>query len=702
MRRSIHCLAIGWILLVTHGAVGQQGVSSLRFAEDQRFRHVFNVGRDCIQDKEWKQACEALQAILSEKNHPLVRVFERDPADPKKEVARWVGIKHEANHLLGSMPAEGLEVYEEMYGKQAKEQLDAAQKKNDDAMIFDVAQRFRHTKAGKAAFEIVLKKRPELKANAAVEVKEWRSWRGNATNSAQTTGAAPKLDAKVWSRPLFMDKFEGVIERDPDDEAFARVDAAIKKSIELKRAVLPGTFPVVAKDIVVYRTARDVRALSLKELKVIAEPNAVFVLKPGQILWRSIAHNRSLALLMEKPQYRAEISRWLAPFEKVPGFTSFLYENTLLGSLSADDRHVYAINDLAVPPHPSAFEPLRENPFAAPRLKPYVVQNELFAYSVFNGKLIWDLNAEDLEFKNSHFISLPINIGGKIYLLNERLIDPNAKPGAAGKAITSDSELRLVCLDPNKMDFVNFNPKPTMIGAPHVLAKIASEDSFVREIRRRIHAAPLAYDDGVLVCPTNAGDVIGVDLLTRTLAWSYPYRESPREPLVLPEMPQAGPMPVKGTTVLAKWKAAPPAIQAGKIVFTAPDADSIHCINLRDGKLIWKKSQAQGDQYFAGVFDGKVLIVGDARVRALNLKDGNELWSIATSEPSGQGVAGKGIYYLPLRKNEIVAIDIGKGQIRALYRGNDKDAAPGNLVFYQDALLSQSATEIRAYPLVKP
>ena len=110
-------------------------------------------------------------------------------------------------------------------------------------------------------------------------------------------------------------------------------------------------------------------------------------------------------------------------------------------------------------------------------------------------------------------------------------------------------------------------------------------------------------------------------------------------------------------------------IQDGKVVFTAPDAGSIHCINLRDGTAVWKKKHQEGDLYLAGVFGGKVLIVGKNAIRVLSLNDGTQLWQEPTSGmPSGQGVASKNVYYLPLKKtdkSEIVAFDLDKLKVKS-------------------------------------
>src|SRR5207244_3815058 len=107
----------------------------------------------------------------------------------------------------------------------------------------------------------------------------------------------------------------------------------------------------------------------------------------------------------------------------------------------------------------------------------------------------------------------------------------------------------------------------------------------------------------------------------------------------------------------------------------------------------------KGDLYMAGVFQGRVLIVSDNKIRALDLKDGNRVWEIQTNDlPSGQGVASKGIYYLPLKKGEILAVDIAKGEIKAHNRAATPGTAPGNLIFYEGMVLSQTVTEVMAYP----
>src|SRR5687767_1077576 len=62
-------------------------LSSVKIIEESQWRQVVNVGRDCIKDKEYKQAVEALQAILNEKKDHYVQVREMDASG--KEIPRW-------------------------------------------------------------------------------------------------------------------------------------------------------------------------------------------------------------------------------------------------------------------------------------------------------------------------------------------------------------------------------------------------------------------------------------------------------------------------------------------------------------------------------------------------------------------------------------------------------------------------------------
>src|SRR5262249_49452848 len=100
-------------------------------------------------------------------------------------------------------------------------------------------------------------------------------------------------------------------------------------------------------------------------------------------------------------------------------------------------------------------------------------------------------------------------------------------------------------------------------------------------------------------------------------------------------------------------------------------------------------------------------IVGEKTTRALSLSKGQIVWRLDTGLPSGQGAAsnagGSIMYYLPVRtavsdrKPEIVTIDVAKGIIHAHTRSR-KGEVPGNLLFFEGRVVSQSHNEVVSYP----
>lgn len=747
--------------------------SAIKLVEKSEYRQYIAVASACIKDKDWQDAVTALQTILDHKEDFYVQVRQRDPNG--LETVRWTSVKFEANSLLGSMPEDGLNVYEVRYGGRAKDKLEEAKKNGDRELLADIAQRYMHTRAGAEAnellatyfldrgqffmsalrFERVLalnsernkfgdltlfkaalayrragdtknadalwkKLEPRLQASGGLKLGEdvipaaklqqilqeipkpqalaslhdWPLIRGNLTNSAQAFGSPPLLDKDLWRRPLILDK-------DFDDPGEGKeADEWLKKALDNQargpnNSVLPGFFPIAAGKLIVYRSYYGIRAVHLQEEK---NEQGKVVAKPGDISWASTGFDGSLApILDDNCPFQTMLKTWLGVYSKTSGFLNLVYENTLHGTLATDHHYVYAIDDLAIPCPPNTFQSVWSQPQGLPQeLKSLILQNSLHAYDLRTGlfrfklgEISSDKRKPNDPFNDSHFLGVPLAIGGKLYVLNEK------HPGPTG-----DAELRLVVIEPTFTE--PYTPKILHIQS---LATVQSNHRITHDISRRINGVQMGFGEGILVCPTNAGEVLGIDILSRSLAWAYPYREQapPRPAMINPNQfpglgPQGQPINVALTNT-ANWKSAPPVIQDGKVVFTAPDANSVHCVNLRDGTPVWKKPQMEGDLYLGGVFGGKVLIVARNAVRALSLTDGSTIWYVATGDvPSGQGVASKNIYYLPLRRGEIVAIDIERGVIKAHNRATKAGTAPGNLIFYEGTVLSQTPREIIAYP----
>src|SRR5581483_11552352 len=111
--------------------------------------------------------------------------------------------------------------------------------------------------------------------------------------------------------------------------------------------------------------------------------------------------------------------------------------------------------------------------------------------------------------------------------------------------------------------------------------------------------------------------LLGVDLLTHSLVWAHSYRDGGAPDAGLGDLPGVVGLgrgrPVirpGGIPAQERWRPSAPIIQAGKVVFTAPDASAVHCLNLRDGRLLWTAKRQDDDLYLAGVYGGRAVIVG--------------------------------------------------------------------------------------------
>ncbi|MFW5692976.1 MAG: PQQ-binding-like beta-propeller repeat protein, partial [Thermoguttaceae bacterium] len=218
---------------------------------------------------------------------------------------------------------------------------------------------------------------------------------------------------------------------------------------------------------------------------------------------------------------------------------------------------------------------------------------------------------------------------------------------------------------------------------------------------RRLSGLSPSYADGILVCPTSAGAVVAVDLATRSLLWGYRYGQSAgshhRGPFFAVQFGVA----VQSQSPALRWVDANPMVVDGRVLVTPVESDLLHCLDLADGRPLWSAAREE-DLYVACVHEGKVVLVGRDRVRALSLDDGEPAWDGRILEfpeggiPSGHGLYTGNQYLLPLSSAEIVAIDLARGRTAHVARSRQKQV-PGNLVAYKGFVLSQGARGLAAF-----
>jgi outer membrane protein assembly factor BamB/tetratricopeptide (TPR) repeat protein len=547
-----------------------------------------------------------------------------------------------------------------------------------------------------------------IRGGVNTSIHDWPMVGGNPSRSGQGVGDTAFMQA-LWRHSLFVDSKQA-------QDLISNDTSGVVKHLEMKgEAVIPAAAPVTAtitdfdgrqKSVLVFRNYEGIQARELKT---------------GGQRWK-IPFPASLEKLLGGATV-GTVNTWVAQFTQA-NKSGVLIENSTVGTMSSDGGRVYCIDDLAVPPHVQQnFDRWGGMPPPGVGGLPAAVNafaqgNRLNAVAIASGKLLWSLppsrnEGEDHfvpknDFRDSYFLGAPLALGGKLYFLNEK-----------------NQEIRLVCLDTGKLPEKVVLDKDVDDAILWVQPLGTAKEKILADYGRRTNAAHIAYGEGILVCPTNAGVLLGVDLLTHSLLWAHTYSNAP------PQDPNAGMDPRLGrlrgggiaaqhgqpgqTPIQSDWKASAPIITDGRVVFTAPDGPELQCLNLRNGTEIWKMKRADEDLYLAGVYSGRVLIVGKKDVRALRLDDGKEVWRVPTGLPSGRGVASDNIYYLPLKDANfsdkekgpgIFAIDIEHGKVRAQTRSRkhlDSNAVevPGNLLFFDGEVISMTATELVAYPQLK-
>ncbi|MFO0938093.1 MAG: PQQ-binding-like beta-propeller repeat protein [Gemmataceae bacterium] len=514
------------------------------------------------------------------------------------------------------------------------------------------------------------------------------------------------------------------------------LDISLKNLGKQKLApIIPGFFPISAPGMLIFRNYSGVYCIATGEGVVAGKAR-----KPGDVIWMSDVTN---SLMNQADPLRSDMLNmsWTYYQNTVP---SLLFENPLTGSLSHDGKYVYYVNDLAVPPPPTVNDPNMARmggvvPMQSADSSSGANQPTLAAINLENGKEIWSIGSpgganttdeqDDAQtnpailMQGAYFLGPPLPVNGKLYVLFEK-----------------NGKLRLACLDNERLMLVNsVDNKSTKILVPTVVwsQRIGEpKERLPNDSIRRFQCSYLAYADGVLVCGTNTGAVVGIDVMSRSLLWAHSYRTRDSQPDPN-ENPNVGlgrrrPAFVNGVPANAgpvsqsRWKASAPLISNGRVIVTAYDSKTINCIDLRTGNLIWYSDMdANEDLYVGNIINGKVLIVGKKKCRAYELdysppdpkvRKAEPTWSkLAIGMPCGHGVASKdGLYYLPVSKStesdqpQILGIDPVKGEIvskstfRRKLSASTEDAVPlGNLIFHDGQVFTQTPKEVLAFPLIE-
>ncbi|MAG94363.1 MAG: hypothetical protein CMJ48_11510 [Planctomycetaceae bacterium] len=684
------------------------------------------------------------------------------------ETPRLVSVRQETRRLLDSLSPEDLRRYESLFGIAARQLLQQARAAGEPALFAEVLRRYFHTSAGfeaanylgthafdsgryalavrhwqalvdspahrgrvdamlrtKLAAGLQLMGRGSDASRVAGELGEknvviagrrenvprwvsrlspvelgvsrrgdWPLFLGNAARNASAEATTPflKLQWSASTSPERLGDYSG--DRESGDHELDTLLGEWKKGqLEKSRPLAVANYAIVVRDQVVYRDLEGIRAVDVHS---------------GRRLWEyeCVSSPASAALIemesMGSP--RPAMTRMQQFFRDSSGGSSATVlsgayvGNSALGTLASDGQRVYAVDAfdfsrrgipqsrsvLASPGTPgsgSADSGLRRD------------SNVLVALPLPTGKSpdvdnvapLWTVGGSgapspENPLAGHFFLGPPLPVEGLLYATTE-----------------IDQQLNLVALHPAN-------------GRLAWTQGIAFVDTSIDvDVHRAVLSCAPSFADGIIVCPTQIGLLVGVDAVTGSLAWAYYYGDA-RDFNHRYSVGRA-----RASYGHAGYAGAPQ-IRRGRVVDMPRQSRYVHCLDLATGKPIWKVERhnpkpsndvGDGDEYLATVTDELVLVVGNQYCRALALEDGSQEWSIAMGMPSGRGIRVGNRYLLPLEEGRIATIDLATGQQvgYSIPRGQAADASfnqdgwrPGNLIAHDEMIISMGPFNVAAFP----
>ncbi|MEI8381135.1 MAG: PQQ-binding-like beta-propeller repeat protein [Planctomycetota bacterium] len=462
---------------------------------------------------------------------------------------------------------------------------------------------------------------------------------GGSSSGSRIVGGSPVIPIPAWKADLFANQSSRSVQDFLKDWEGSRK--------EDDEPCCPATYPIVVDRSVIFRDANGLRSVDVTT---------------GKLNWSFACNYRTSRT--EAPR-RLIRTRGFQGNSVQPSGSNSLGENTLMGMISSDGQRVYAIDTSSVS---ETDEEL----------------NALTPVHPFRNRLVAVRAQADAQ-------------AGKIAWINEGVIPPRMRsPGGPQRfsflgaplpgisellCITEhDIEVHLTALDPQSGEMIWTQP----------LCSVERTELADPE-RHEIACLPMR-SDGIVVCPTNTGLLVGVDQARMNLLWAAFVDDLPdakrgqfRGVMISPSQGYAG----YGSQVL---------IAGGRVVYVPLHCSQIQCLELATGRVVWSVPR-NGAEFIGAVSDGRVLVVGRQRCRGLKLTDGSEIWDVGAGMPAGRGVAIGDRYALPLDAGRLAWLDMATGRDHGT-KALQSDVALGHLVADRDRVYSLSSRGLAALPQV--
>ena len=298
------------------------------------------------------------------------------------------------------------------------------------------------------------------------------------------------------------------------------------------------------------------------------------------------------------------------------------------------------------------------------------------------GKILWQVGGPEDDVDRDFVSVTEPRLNGAFFLG-----PPLSHEGDLYAIVEIKGETRLVVLDPDSGE-LRWSQQ-----------LIQSSSSQLREdTERRNLALSPTISDGVVLCPTGAGAVVAVDLLTRQLRWGFSYTTR-RDGDNSPHRFQAGFSNLGATynPLDSRWLDSAMIAQDGMVIVSPPESETFFCRRILDGSEVLGPHRRNDGRYIAGVRDDGLIVVAERHIFCVDTREKAIRWEVEF--PDRHRLAGKGLWLkdrmmVPLTNRRLIEISTRDGRVLS---EATVDQPLGNLFAFRGNLISCSATSVAAF-----
>jgi outer membrane protein assembly factor BamB len=586
------------------------------------------------------ESVERLREVLESGHLTFVDVSWMEHATSDTVTERFAGAQNSASRLVNKLTARSQRLYRQQAEPLATAALQNALLRSDADRLREVIVRFKQTHGGLRALQTLAAWSLDRGAWRVAEVAyarilnhpllppNQRDVTLRRIRIARDLGSNGNRPEQRTSDRLFPVPQTPAWRRESDmgSETAQLVRDAFGLHEEQSIPLLPRARPVVSGDIVLNRTPRGLSALDLNS---------------GRTIWNAtLPGTAHAAPLTVNPSLQYLVSRSLA---------KQLQLDTVQSRFVVDQDLVFTAEPLSSGKSPQS----HTGPFGPILASP--AHNGIVARFRTSGEMAWAFTASDLvKLQGDAFFTGP----------------PTVVDDEAIGLVQVDKTLHLYALsrDTGRLRWT----RPIAETPRHSSA----------DIDWHAIACPVIEAGGTLVCPTAAGLVVGIDLVTRSPLWAIRFPRSDVPPATMD-------LPAKAQTPRRHWWngwrevefAVEKASDSSRemLVLTSPDNDAIQAIDPTDGSIVWKRHIAT-PLYSAGVFASRAIVVERHAISGLDLATGATAWRTPIAEPVGRGClvelkaadqqTHSAHHVLPVRGGVFVAVRLSDGAVQSSATGH--------------------------------